>query len=141
MPSGLPLVHSHPISVVEPGGASVTPASVRDKVRPGRKSFWCKVCLQPHLGQGGTPLVEKISLFVSSCCLREIKMSGTCSRFPLFGDPWPSCLLPSQLCNLWFAKSQPQLSKFHFHFNIGTECRRREMSRRDYDGHPFLETP
>ena len=24
-------------------------------------------------------------------------MSDTCSLFPLFGDPWPSCLLPSQL--------------------------------------------
>ena len=24
-------------------------------------------------------------------------MSGTCSPFPLFGDPWPSCLLPSQI--------------------------------------------
>ena len=23
-------------------------------------------------------------------------MSDTCSLFPLFGDPWPSCLLPSQ---------------------------------------------
>ena len=23
-------------------------------------------------------------------------MSGTCSLFPPFGDPWPSCLLPSQ---------------------------------------------
>ena len=34
--------------------------------------------------------------FVSSCRLREIKMSGTCSLFPPFGDPWPSCLLPSQ---------------------------------------------
>ena len=22
-------------------------------------------------------------------------MSDTCSLFPLFGDPWPSCLLPS----------------------------------------------
>ena len=22
-------------------------------------------------------------------------MSGTCSLFPPFGDPWPSCLLPS----------------------------------------------
>ena len=28
--------------------------------------------------------------------LREIKMSDTCSLFPPFGDPWPSCLLPSQ---------------------------------------------
>ena len=35
--------------------------------------------------------------FVSSCRLREIKMSGTCSLFPPFGDPWPSCLLPSQI--------------------------------------------
>ena len=35
------------------------PASVRDKVRPGWKSFWCKVCLHPHLEQGGTPPVEK----------------------------------------------------------------------------------
>ena len=24
-------------------------------------------------------------------------MSDTCMLFPLFGDPWPSCLLPSQL--------------------------------------------
>ena len=23
-------------------------------------------------------------------------MSDPCSLFPLFGDPWPSCLLPSQ---------------------------------------------
>ena len=29
----------------------------------------------------------------SSCHLREIKMSDTCSLFPPFGDPWPSCLL------------------------------------------------
>ena len=27
--------------------------------------------------------------------LREIKMSDTCRLFPLFGDPWPSCLLPA----------------------------------------------
>ena len=27
---------------------------------------------------------------------REIKMPDSCSLFPLFGDPWPSCLLPSQ---------------------------------------------
>ena len=26
---------------------------------------------------------------------REIKISDTCSLFPLFGDPWPSCLFPS----------------------------------------------
>ena len=38
--------------------------------------------------------------FVSSCRLREIKMSGTGSLFPPFGDPWPSCLLLSQLGNI-----------------------------------------
>ena len=25
-------------------------------------------------------------------------MSDTCRLFPLFGDPWPSCLLPSRNC-------------------------------------------
>ena len=39
---------------------------------------------------------KKYRQFVSSCHLREIKMSGTCSLFPPSGDPWPSCLLPSQ---------------------------------------------
>ena len=29
--------------------------------------------------------------------LRERKMSDTCSLFPPFGDPWPSCLLLSQV--------------------------------------------
>ena len=43
--------------------------------------------------------------FVSSCCLREIKMSGTCSLFPPFGDPWPSCLLPSHFQNASQAKT------------------------------------
>ena len=28
-------------------------------------------------------------------------MSGTCSLFPPFGDPWPSCLLPSQCEVKW----------------------------------------
>ena len=42
--------------------------------------------------------IEKnIPLVVSSCCLSERKMSDTCSLFPLFGDPWPSCLLLSVL--------------------------------------------
>ena len=27
---------------------------------------------------------------------RYKKLSDTCSLFPPFGDPWPSCLLPSQ---------------------------------------------
>ena len=60
MPSGLPLVHLHPASVVEPGGMSMAPASVRDRLSPTRKGkLWCKVCLHPHLEQGGTPLVER----------------------------------------------------------------------------------
>ena len=40
---------------------------------------------------------KKYCLFVSSCRLREIKMSDTFRLCPQFGDPWPSCLLPSQL--------------------------------------------
>ena len=54
------LVHPHPVSVAEPGGTSVTPASVRDRLSPTRKEkFWCKVCLHPHLEQGWMPQVEK----------------------------------------------------------------------------------
>ena len=37
IPSGLPLEHPHPISVVEPGGTSVTLVSVRDRLSPTRK--------------------------------------------------------------------------------------------------------
>ena len=56
MSSGLLLVHLHPASVVEPGGTSMTPASVRDRLSPtGEGRLQCKVCLHPHLEQGGTP--------------------------------------------------------------------------------------
>ena len=38
----------------------MTPVSVRDRLSTTRKeSFWCNVCLHPHLEQGGTPPVEK----------------------------------------------------------------------------------
>ena len=60
MPSDLPLVHPHPVSVVEPGGMSMLPMSVRDKLNPTRKEkLWCKVCLHPHLEQGETPPAER----------------------------------------------------------------------------------
>ena len=68
MSSGLPLVHPHPISVVELGGTSMSPVSVRDRPSPTRKEkLWCKVCLHTHLDQGGMPLVERgcWSLFFS----------------------------------------------------------------------------
>ena len=43
--------------------------------------------------EGKKPLHLK---FISSCRLREReKTSDACSLFPLPGDPWPSCLLPS----------------------------------------------
>ena len=38
---------------------------------------------------------KKYHQFVSSCRLRETKISDTCSLFPPFGEPWPSCLLAS----------------------------------------------
>ena len=52
-------MHLHPISVVEPGGMSRSPPSVRDRLSPTREGkLWCKVCLHPRVEQGGTPLVE-----------------------------------------------------------------------------------
>ena len=45
--SGLPLVHLHPISVVEPGGTRTGPASARDKVQPGKESFGVKSVYTP----------------------------------------------------------------------------------------------
>ena len=47
MLSGLPLVHLHPVSVVQPGGASTAPVSVRDKVLPGKESFGVKSVYTP----------------------------------------------------------------------------------------------
>ena len=60
MPSGLPLVHLHPASVVELAGTSKTPVSVRDRLSPIRegKLLW-EVCLDPHLEQGRMLPVRK----------------------------------------------------------------------------------
>ena len=60
MLSGLHLVHLHPTSVVEPGGTSKVPTSVRDRPSPIRegKRQW-EVCLHPQLEQGGIPPLEK----------------------------------------------------------------------------------
>ena len=42
MLSGLPVVHPHPISVVERQETSMLPASVRDRLSPTRKEkLWC----------------------------------------------------------------------------------------------------
>ena len=50
MPSGLPLVHLHPTSVVELGWMSKMLASVRDRLSLTREGkLWWKVCLHPHL--------------------------------------------------------------------------------------------
>ena len=60
MTSGLPLVHLHPTSVVELGGMSKAPASVRDRLSLTREGkLWWKICLHPQLEQGGMPLVER----------------------------------------------------------------------------------
>ena len=40
MPSGLPLVHLHPTSVVEPEGTSTAPASVRDRLSLSREGHF-----------------------------------------------------------------------------------------------------
>ena len=60
MLSGLPLVHLHPALVVELRRTSMAPVSVRDRLNLTREGkLWCKVCLHPHLEQGGMPLVER----------------------------------------------------------------------------------
>ena len=47
---------------------------------------------------------KKYCQFVSSCRLREIKMSNTCRLFPPFGDPWLPACYP-----LIFMDSSPQV--------------------------------
>ena len=60
MPSGLPLLYLRPTSMVEPEGTSLAPASVRDRLSLTREGkLWWKVCLHPHLEQGGMPPVER----------------------------------------------------------------------------------
>ena len=60
MPSGLLLVHFHPVSLVELGGMSRSPALIRDRLSLTREGkLWCKVCLHPHLEQGGMPPIER----------------------------------------------------------------------------------
>ena len=56
MPSSPPLVHLHPIPVVELGGTSKVPESVRDRLSLTREGkLWWRVCLHHHLEQGGMP--------------------------------------------------------------------------------------
>ena len=59
MPLDLPLVHLYATSVVEPGGMSKAPLSVRDRLSLAKegKLQW-KVCLHLHLEQGGTSSME-----------------------------------------------------------------------------------
>ena len=78
MPPGLALVHLHPASVVEPGGTSKTPASVRDRLSPIREGkLRQRVCLHPHLEQRGTPLVERSH--GSGCRFCSLLQMGTSS--------------------------------------------------------------
>ena len=87
MPSGLPLVHLHPASVVEPGGMSKTPASVRDRLSPTREG---KLCLHPHLEHGRTLLVEKSH--GCGCCFFSLFQMGTSSSknhsFKMYFKNW-----------------------------------------------------
>ena len=61
MPSGLPLVHPHPVLVVELVGTTMMPASAKDRLCLTRKEkLQCKVCLHPHLEQGGMLLRKMV---------------------------------------------------------------------------------
>ena len=81
MPSGIPLVHLHPTSVVEPVGTSMAPVLVRDRLSPTREGkLRCKVCLHPYLEQGGVPVVERgAGLFFSLLQMG----ANNCSLTPL----------------------------------------------------------
>ena len=95
MPSGLPLVHLHPISVVEPGGTSTVPASVRDRLSPTREGkLQCKGCLHPHLEQGGTPPVERWHLLLFFSLTNESESESLVAQScPTLCDPM-DCRLP-----------------------------------------------
>ena len=59
MPSGLPLLHLRPTSMVEPEGTSLAPASIRDRLSLTREGkLWWKVCLHPYLEQRGMKIGE-----------------------------------------------------------------------------------
>ena len=60
IPSGLPLMHLQSTSMVELGGTSKVPVSVRDRLSPTRegKLQW-RVCLHLHLEQGRMFLVQR----------------------------------------------------------------------------------
>ena len=60
VPLGLPLLYLHLSSVIEPGGMSKMPASVKDRLSLSRegKLQW-KFCLHSHLEQGRVLPVEK----------------------------------------------------------------------------------
>ena len=75
MPSGLPPVHLHPTSVVEPGGTSKTPALVKDRLSLIRESFGGEVCLQSHLEQGRKPPVEKSHVYGCHFFLLQMRAS------------------------------------------------------------------
>ena len=54
MSSGLPLVHLHPTSVVEPGGTSKAPVSVRDRLNLTREGkLWGKSVYTPIQSREG----------------------------------------------------------------------------------------
>ena len=77
MPLDLPLVHLYATSVVEPGGMSKAPLSVRDRLSLAKegKLQW-KVCLHLHLEQGGAPLVERWRCFFFSLLQMGAKNSS-----------------------------------------------------------------
>ena len=55
-------------------------------------SRWC----HPTISSSVVPFASCLQSFPASGSY-QVKMSDTFSLFPPFGDPWPSCLLPSQL--------------------------------------------
>ena len=101
-------------SLVEPGGTSMVPALVRDRLSPTREGeLWWKVCLHPHLEQGGMPPVERgrcslfslLQMVANNSSLTPVNcILKNCDRFDpqslkmtslvfLCDSAWPRCPL------------------------------------------------
>ena len=107
MSSGLPLVHLHPILVVELGGMSRLPVLVRDQVRLNRKDkLWCKVCLYPHLEKVGMPPVERECWLVFVFIFSLLQMGAKSSSLTTL-----NCILRN-----WYRFDPQSLKKKHLVF-------------------------
>ena len=89
-------------SMIELGRMSIEPASVRDRLSPTReRKLWWKVCLHPHLKQGGMPPVERrhscrCCFFLSYAAAAQLPQSCLIPCNPIDSSP-PGSSVPGTL--------------------------------------------